>query len=98
VPDFRLLEVRRVFGILQLDHNMVWEEREVLQRLDTKIEVLVTVHNDRRYLGEEGKRRGIPDLSDHTMEAMTLYLGTGLQPCGIVIATMYILVNVLLVN
>lgn len=90
-----------MFGILQLDHNVVWEEREVLQRLDTKIEVLVTIHNDCGCLGEEGKRRGIPDLtqlSDHTMEAMTLYLGTGLQPCGIVIATIYMLVNVLLVN
>ena len=55
VPDVWLLEVGGVFGILQFDHNMVREEREVLQRLDTEVEVLVAVDNDRGCLGGEGE-------------------------------------------
>ena len=45
VPDFRLLEVGRVFSILEFHHDMVWEAREVLQRLYTQIVILVSIHN-----------------------------------------------------
>ena len=30
VPDFRLLEVGRVFSVLEFHHDMVWEAREIL--------------------------------------------------------------------